>query len=45
LTAEVKPPMEKNKVWIDDCNTPEAAAHAYDVVAFYHGKGNKALKF
>jgi hypothetical protein len=31
-TAEVKPPMEKNKVWIDDCNTPEAAAHAYDVL-------------
>ncbi|CAK9203224.1 unnamed protein product [Sphagnum troendelagicum] len=44
-TAEVKPPMEKNKVWIDDCNTPEAAAHAYDVAAFYYGKGNKALNF
>jgi hypothetical protein len=37
--------MEKNKVWIDDCNTPEAAAHAYDVAAFYYGKGNKALNF
>jgi hypothetical protein len=44
-TAEVKPPMGKNKVWIDDCNTPEAAAHAYDVAAFYYGKGNKALNF
>jgi hypothetical protein len=44
-TAEVKPPMEKNKVWIDDCNTPEAAAHAHDVAAFYYGKGNKALNF
>jgi hypothetical protein len=44
-TAEVKPPMEKNKVWIDDCNTPEAAAHAYDVAAFYYGKGKKALNF
>jgi len=44
-TAEVKPPMEKNKVWIDDCNTPEAAAHAYDVAAFYYGKGNEALNF
>jgi hypothetical protein len=44
-TAEVKPPMEKNKVWIDDCNTPEAAAHAYDVAAFYYDKGNKALNF
>jgi hypothetical protein len=44
-TAEVKPPKEKNKVWIDDCNTPEAAAHAYDVAAFYYGKGNKALNF
>jgi hypothetical protein len=44
-TAEVKPPMEKNKVWIDDCNTPEAAAHADDVAAFYYGKGNKALNF
>jgi len=37
--------MEKNKVWIDDCNTPEAAAHAYDVAAFYYGKGNNALNF
>jgi hypothetical protein len=37
--------MEKNKVWIDDCNTPEAAAHAYDVAAFYYGKGNEALNF
>jgi hypothetical protein len=44
-TAEVKPPMEKNKVWIDDCNTAEAAAHAYDVAAFYYGKGKKALNF
>ncbi|KAH9540572.1 hypothetical protein CY35_14G012200 [Sphagnum magellanicum] len=44
-TAEVKPPMEKNKVWIDDCNTPEAAALAHDVAAFYYGKGNKALNF
>jgi len=44
-TAEVKPPKEKNKVWIDDCNTPEAAAQAYDVAAFYYGKGNKALNF
>jgi len=44
-TAEVKPPKEKNKVWIDDCNTPEAAALAYDVAAFYYGKGNKALNF
>ncbi|CAK9203201.1 unnamed protein product [Sphagnum troendelagicum] len=44
-TAEVKPPMEKNKVWIDDCNTPEAAALAYDVAAFYYGRGNKALNF
>jgi hypothetical protein len=44
-TAEVKPPTEKNKVWIDDCNTPEAAAQAYDVAAFYYGKGNKALNF
>ncbi len=44
-TAEVKPQMEKNKVWIDDCNTPEAAAHAFDVAAFYYGKGNKALNF
>jgi len=44
-TAEVKPPMEKNKVWIDDCNTPEAAALTYDVAAFYYGKGNKALNF
>jgi hypothetical protein len=37
--------MEKNKVWIADCNTPEAAAHAYDVAALYYGKGNKALNF
>jgi len=44
-TAEVKPPKEKNKVWIDDCNTQEAAAQAYDVAAFYYGKGNKALNF
>ncbi len=44
-TAEVKPPMEKNKVWIDDCPTPEAAALAHDVAAFYYGKGNKALNF
>ncbi len=44
-TAEVKPPTEKNKVWIDDCNTQEAAAQAYDVGAFYYGKGNKALNF
>ncbi|KAH9540568.1 hypothetical protein CY35_14G012100 [Sphagnum magellanicum] len=44
-TAEVKPPKVKNKVWIDDCNTPEAAALAYDVAAFYYGKGNKALNF
>jgi hypothetical protein len=44
-TAEVKPPMEKNKIWIDDCNTPEAAALAHDVAAFYYGKGNKALNF
>jgi hypothetical protein len=44
-TAEVKPPMEENKVWIDDCNSPVAAAHAYDVAAFYYGKGNKALNF
>jgi hypothetical protein len=44
-TAEVKPPMEKNKVWIDDCTTPEAAALAHDVAAFYYGKGNKALNF
>jgi len=44
-TPEVKPPMEKNKFWIDDCNTPEAAAQAYDVAAFYYGKGNKALNF
>jgi hypothetical protein len=44
-TAEVKPPMEKNKVWIADCNTPKEAAHAYDVAAFYYGKGNKALNF
>ncbi|KAH9540584.1 hypothetical protein CY35_14G012500 [Sphagnum magellanicum] len=44
-TAEVKPPMEKNKVWIADCNTPEGAALAYDVAAFYYGKGNKALNF
>ncbi|KAH8940983.1 hypothetical protein BDL97_14G013500 [Sphagnum fallax] len=44
-TAELKPPREKNKVWIADCSTQEAAAHAYDVAAFYYGKGNKALNF
>ncbi|CAK9863832.1 unnamed protein product [Sphagnum jensenii] len=43
--AEVKPPKAKNKVWIDDCNTPEAAALAHDVAAFYYGKGNEALNF
>jgi len=41
----VKPPTEKNKVWIDDCNTPEAAAQTYDVAAFYYGRGNNALNF
>ncbi|CAK9203205.1 unnamed protein product [Sphagnum troendelagicum] len=44
-TAELKPQGEENKVWIDDCDTPEAAAHTYDVAAFYYGKGNKALNF
>ncbi|CAK9863830.1 unnamed protein product [Sphagnum jensenii] len=40
-TAELTLQGEENKVWIDDCNTLEAAALTSDVAAVFSGEGTK----